>query len=62
MREALPKASQEDCALASDLIMTTLSAAGKLFSETPRNPAEIEAFADATSDMFSAYLEHLARG
>ncbi len=56
MREALPKASEATRALAGDLITTTLSAVGKQFSETPRTPAEIEAYADAMADMFCAYL------
>ena len=56
MREALPKASEATRALASDLIMTTLSTVGKVFSERQRDPAEIEAYADAMADMFCAYL------
>jgi hypothetical protein len=32
---------------------------GKRFSETPRTPAEIEAYADAMADMFCAYLNGL---
>ena len=42
-----------------DLITTTLSTVGKHFSETPRTPAEIEAYADAMADMFCAYLKGL---
>lgn len=61
MREALPKASKAIRALAGNLIMTTLSAAGKQFSESPRTPAEIEAYAQAMADMFCAYLRHVAR-
>ena len=49
MREALP----------SEMIPTTLSEVGKQFSEAPRTPAEIEAYADAIADMFFAYLERL---
>jgi AcrR family transcriptional regulator len=56
MREALPMVSEASRAMASDLIMTTLSAVGKHFSETPRTPAEIAAYADAMADMFCAYL------
>ena len=62
MHEALPKASAATRALAGDLIKTTLSAVGKHFSETPRIPAEIEAYADAMADMFCAYLKGLERG
>ena len=61
MREALPKASKATRALAGDLIMSTLSAVGKQFSESPRTPAEIEAYADALADMFCAYIRSLDR-
>ena len=57
MREALPEASEAARAVAGDLITTTLSQVGKHFSETPRTPAEIEAYADAMADMFCAYLK-----
>ena len=57
MRDALPAASARARALAGDLIMTTLSAVGQQFSETPRTHAEIEAYAEAMADMFAAYLE-----
>jgi Tetracyclin repressor-like, C-terminal domain len=59
MLQVLPRASDEACVLASDLITTTLSSVGKRFSETPRSPSEIEAYADAMSDMFCAYLRSL---
>jgi AcrR family transcriptional regulator len=59
MREVLPKASEATRALAADLITTTFSAVGKQFSEAPRTPAEIKAYADAMADMFSAYLRGL---
>jgi AcrR family transcriptional regulator len=62
MREVLPKSSEATRALAGDLITTTLSAVGKQFSETPRTPAEIEAYADAMADMFCAYLHALEHG
>jgi AcrR family transcriptional regulator len=62
MQEALPKASESKRKLAGDLITTTLSQAGKRFSETPRTSAEIEAFAEAMADMFCAYLDHLQHG
>jgi AcrR family transcriptional regulator len=62
MHEALPAASAATRALAGDLITTTLSAVGKHFSETPRTPAEIEAYADAMADMFCAYLRGLEHG
>jgi AcrR family transcriptional regulator len=57
MREVLPKASEATRAIAGELIMTTLTAVGKQFSERPRTPAEIKAYADAMADMFCAYLK-----
>jgi AcrR family transcriptional regulator len=62
MREALPGASEAARRLAGDLITTTLSEVGKQFSESPRTPAEIEAYADAMADMFCAYLGSFDRG
>ena len=59
MQEVLPKASGATRALAGDLITTTLSVVGKQFSEIPRTPAEIEAYAEAMADMFCAYLRGL---
>jgi AcrR family transcriptional regulator len=61
MREVLPEASEAIRALAGDLITTTLSNVGKHFSESPRTPAEIEAYAGAMADMLCAYLEGLER-
>jgi AcrR family transcriptional regulator len=60
MREALPEASESTRDLAADLITTTLSKVGKHFSESPRSPAEIEAYADAMAEMFCAYLDGVA--
>jgi AcrR family transcriptional regulator len=62
MQEVLPAASDAVRAAAGDLIKGTLSAVGKHFSETPRTPAEIEAYADAMADMFCAYLRSLQNG
>jgi AcrR family transcriptional regulator len=59
MREALPEASRTTRALASELITTTLSVVGKQFSESPRTPTEIRAYADAMADMFCSYLKDL---
>jgi AcrR family transcriptional regulator len=59
MREALPKASKAIRAVAGELITSTLSAAGKNFSESSRTAAEIDTYADAMADMFCAYLESL---
>ncbi|VWC08399.1 TetR family transcriptional regulator [Burkholderia arboris] len=60
MREALPDVSDATHALACELIVTTLTSGGKVFSETARTPAEIDAFSTAMADMFCAYLAHLA--
>ena len=62
MQEVLPAAADAARASAGDLIKQTLSAVGKHFSETPRTPVEIEAYADAMADMFCAYLRALQNG
>ena len=62
MQEVLPAAADAARASAGDLIKGTLSAVGKHFSETPRTPVEIEAYADAMADMFCAYLRALQNG
>jgi AcrR family transcriptional regulator len=62
MREALPNAPEAVRATAGGLIKTTMSQVGKEFSETPRDAAEITAYADAVADMFCAYLRSLDQG
>ncbi len=62
MREVLPHAPEATRVLAADLITTTLGTVGKQFSASPRTSAEIDTYADAMADMFSAYLESLERG
>lgn len=62
MREALPKSSEATRALAGGLITATLRTAGKHFSEIPRTPGEIQAYAEAMADMFCAYLNGLEHG
>jgi len=59
MREALPAASDQTRAIAGELITTTLKQVGKHYSEVPRTPEEIEAYADGLADMFCAYLRSL---
>ncbi len=59
MQEVLPEAAEDDRALAAELIETTMTQAGKQFSERPRSLKEIENYARAMSDMFCAYLERL---
>jgi AcrR family transcriptional regulator len=60
MKEALPHTPARVRALAAELITATMGHAGKAFSETPRRPAEIVAYADAMADMFCSYLRELA--
>ena len=62
MREVLPDVPDATRELAGDLIKTTLSQVGKHFSESPRSPAEIEAYADTMADMFCAYLGKVRTG
>ena len=62
MREILPAASDARRELAGDLIMTTITAVGKEFSEAPRTEAEIDAYSAAMSDMLCSYLCKLQSG
>lgn len=59
LHEVLPRAGKGTRALVTDLITTTLSTVGKDFSESPRTPAQIKAYADAMADMFCAYIANL---
>ncbi|MEL5306611.1 TetR family transcriptional regulator [Serratia nevei] len=59
MMEVLSEASTASRELAGDLIFTTLSTLGNSFSQTRRSKAEIKAYADAMTGMFSAYLQTL---
>lgn len=61
MLEMLPEAAAPERALAGDLIAATFSSVGKHFSGKPRTAEEIEAYANAMTDMFSAYLVSLGR-
>ncbi|MGC4091624.1 MAG: TetR family transcriptional regulator [Polyangiaceae bacterium] len=60
MREALPGVSEATRGRAGDMLMDTLSALGKQFSEEQRTPAEIRDYADTLADMFCAYLAALS--
>jgi hypothetical protein len=60
MRETLPRASPAPRARAAERGMDTFTAVGKQFSERPRTPDEIAAYADALADMLCAWLERLA--
>ncbi|MBN3725961.1 TetR family transcriptional regulator [Burkholderia sp. Ac-20379] len=59
MRETLPDAPAARLALAGELVVATLTAVGKQFSEKPRTAAEIRTYADAMADMLDAYLREL---
>ena len=60
LREALPASTQALRMLAGDLIVTTLGAVGKRFSEAPRTLAEIATYSGAVADMLCAYLDSLS--
>lgn len=59
MQEVLPGTPKATRTLIGDLISTTLGTVGKRFSETPRTAAEIKAYANAMTEMFSAYLRSI---
>jgi len=56
IRDALPGASARERAFAADLVGIVVSAAGKMISVQNRPQSEVDALADAVSDMFTAYL------
>ncbi|HEY0218756.1 MAG TPA: TetR family transcriptional regulator [Afipia sp.] len=62
LQELLPLASEAVREQAGNLLITTMSAAGKQFSEAPRTFDEIEGYASAMTDMFCAYLRGLETG
>lgn len=62
IQEALPDASLAEQQQVSDVISTTLSAVGKGISASPRMLEEVDAHADALSDMFCGYLDRRSHG
>jgi AcrR family transcriptional regulator len=60
LSEALPASPPGVRTLAGDLIVTTLGAVGKRFSEAPRSLAEIDTYSGALADMLCAYLDSLS--
>lgn len=62
MRDALPDMPEAGRQRAGDLLITTMTAVAKEFSETPRTEAETDAYAQAMADMLCAYLTELKRG
>lgn len=61
MEEAMPGASEAQRIVAADLLKTTLSAVGKQVSEDGRPPDAVDAMAEATADMFWAYLQGVGK-
>ncbi|MGJ7042401.1 AcrR family transcriptional regulator [Shinella sp. BE166] len=61
IRDLLPGLPDGPRDIAGDLIVTTLTAVGKEFSETPRTDEEIDAYASAMADMLCAYVETLVK-
>ena len=57
MREVLPDASARERAFSADLVGIVMSSAGKMISVQSRSRSEVDALADAVSDMFCAYLD-----
>lgn len=57
MADVLPQAAADTRTRTGELIRSTLNAAGKQFSMTPRTPAQIQDYADSLSEIFGAYLD-----
>lgn len=57
MLEVLPDATAERRDLIGELILSAMTAVAKRFSETPRTEAEVDRYAEAMADMFTAYLD-----
>jgi len=62
LEEATPDASDADRSIAADVIAMTISAVGESVSTEGRSAAEVERYARAVADMFSAYLKSLPAG
>lgn len=59
--EVAPGLTPKRRAFAVELYITSMTAIGKQVSETQRTPAEVDAWATATADMFLAYLREPGR-
>lgn len=57
--EVLPHAEEGTRCVASDLVFTSMSAVGKKFSDEPHSVSDVCTYAEATADMFCAYLRGL---
>lgn len=62
MCAALPDVDPVRRALAGDMVMSTISAACKRYSEQPHTDQEIDAWAEALADMVCGYLSAIASG
>jgi hypothetical protein len=58
--EAVPSVTGENRRRAADVIAMTMSAVGERVSEEGRSAPDVEAYAQAVSDMFCVYLESLS--
>lgn len=56
IEEVLPETPSAQQMQISEIVSTTLGAAGKCFSESPRTDQQIDSYANAMADMFCAYL------
>jgi AcrR family transcriptional regulator len=59
MKEVLPNASPEQRRLAADVVMTAMKTLGKAISERAASRSQVDAFAEASSDMFCAHLRQV---
>ncbi|MEO6951403.1 MAG: TetR/AcrR family transcriptional regulator [Polyangia bacterium] len=59
--EAAPGLDRRQLAFAAELYVSLMKSMGKQVSETVRSPAVVQSFADASADMFLAYLRDLPR-
>lgn len=62
MREALPGLDAPRRDVAGGLIISTMTAVSKTFSESPRSDDEIYQFAEVMADMFCAYIDSQTSG
>lgn len=58
--EVAPGISARKRAFAAELFIASMTSLGKHVSDSERTPAEVDAWASATADMFLAYLRKLA--
>ncbi len=61
LAEVLPRMPLKQRLFAADVIVTSMTSTGKTVSEQARSPADVDAMADAISDMLCCYLQQLDR-